>query len=87
MDLADIERKYRHVSRKKSAEEINWMSKLNEIMDFTVSINEVLEKGSYDQKRKALITLGANLIWDEENLCFTWSKPIEALIRGKVCLI
>jgi site-specific DNA recombinase len=82
MDLADIERKYRHVSGKKSAEEVNWMNKLNEIMDFTVSINEVLEKGSYDQKRKVLIALGANLIWDEENLCFTWSKPIEALIKG-----
>jgi hypothetical protein len=38
---ADIERKYRHVSGKKSAEEVNWMSKLNEIMDFTASINEV----------------------------------------------
>jgi predicted nucleic-acid-binding protein len=81
-DLADIEQRYKHVSKKKSVDEVDWMSKLNEIASFSESIAEVLKNGSLDQKRKVLFALGSNLVWNEENLCITWSKSTQALIDG-----
>ena len=81
-DLADIEKRYQHISKKKSADEIDWMAKLNEIANFSESISEVLKNGSLDQKRRILFALGSNLVWNEENLCITWSKSTQALIDG-----
>lgn len=81
-DLVDIEVRYKHVSKKKSNDEVDWMSRLNEIASFSESITEVLKNGSLDQKRKVLFALGSNLVWNEENLCITWFKSIQALIDG-----
>lgn len=81
-DLADIEQRYKHISKKKSADEVDWMAKLNEIVSFSESIAEVMKNGSVDQKRKVLFALGSNLVWNEENLCITWSKSTQALIDG-----
>ena len=81
-DLADIEQRYKHVSKKKNVDEVDWMSRLNEIVSFSESIEEVLKNGSLDQKRKVLFALGSNLVWNEENLCITWSKATQALIDG-----
>lgn len=81
-DLADIEQRYKHVSKRKSVDEIDWMAKLNEIVSFSESIAEVMKNGSVDQKRKILFALGSNLVWNEENLCITWSKSTQALIDG-----
>ena len=82
VDLADIEQRYKHVSKKKNDDEIDWMSKLNEIVSFSVSFAEVLKNGSVDHKRKVLLGLGSNLVWDEENLCITWRKSTQRLIDG-----
>ena len=81
-DLSDIEQRYKHVSKKKNIDEVDWMSRLNEIVSFSESIEEVLKNGSLDQKRKVLFALGSNLVWNEENLCITWSKATQALIDG-----
>ncbi len=82
VDLSRINSKYGHIIKHKDTEEINWIDQLNKIADFTVSISEVMKNGSLDQKRNMLFSLGANLVWDEENLCFTWSKGVTALING-----
>lgn len=82
LDLMDIDKRFTHVNKRKNNESVNWINRLNEIIDFSTSLKETLLHGSYDQKRRVLIALGANLIWNEENLCFSWSKPTQAVING-----
>lgn len=79
-DLEDLRKKYTTIDNKK--ENIDWYSKMNEIVDLTLCAKEILLKGTMQAKRNILSKLSSNLVWDEENLSIYNSKSIEKLVEG-----
>ncbi len=80
-DLLQLEDRYKYL-KKNRGDDVDWMSKLEEIMDLTESFATVLQSGLDNQKKEVLLKFGANLTWDNEKLCISWSKPILALKNG-----
>lgn len=81
-DLKLINQKYAHILKNTMKCDIDWISKLNEIIDLSESVEYIMSNGSQDQKRTVLFSMGSNLIWNEENLCFAWSEGVTTLING-----
>lgn len=79
-DLEDLRKKYITVDNKK--ENIDWYSKMNEIVDLTLCTKEILLKGTMQAKRNILSKLSSNLVWNEENLSIYNSKAIDKLVEG-----
>ena len=64
---------------------IDWYSRMNEIVDLTVSLKEVLENGTLQAKRNILSKLGSNLIWNDKILSIHNDKAIDKLVEGLNC--
>lgn len=81
-DLRRVHEKYQHLSKTKPESDQSWMEHLNEIINFSESVIEILKNGNFESKRHTLLAMGSNLVWNEENLCIYWSKPVQALMDG-----
>lgn len=55
---------------------------MNEIVDLTTSMKEVLEKGSVQARRNILSKLGSNLVWNDKELNIINDIAIEKLVQG-----
>lgn len=80
IDLDNLNKQYTIIGDKK--ENIDWYSKMNEIVDLTLCTKEIIEKGTMQAKRNILSKLGSNLVWNEENLSIYNSKAINKLVEG-----
>jgi len=65
-DLADLDNLYSENDSKK--EEVDWFSKMNEIVDITQSARDIFKNGTMQAKRNLLSKMSSNLIWNEEKL-------------------
>lgn len=79
-DLEALAKRYTVTSVKK--EGVDWHSKMNEIVDLTLCMKEIFEKGSVRAKRNILSNLGSNLTWDGEKLSISNSNAINKLVEG-----
>lgn len=79
-DIQDVDSKLAACSQKN--EVVDWYSRLNEIIDLTEECVAILKSDDVDSKRKLLLRLGSNLVWDEEKLSIINTKPIQVLIDG-----
>jgi len=79
-DLADLNKKYSFTDGKKN--QVDWYSKMNEIVDLTLSTKEILQNGSIKAKRNVLSKLGSNLVWDDKNLSIYNDISINKLVEG-----
>lgn len=82
MDIERIDNKYNFLNKKSDPNNVDWLSKLNQIIDLNQSILNILENGTFIEKREALFSLGTNLTLKDKNLYFSWDKSIETLISG-----
>ena len=65
-----------------NGDDVDWFSRINEIIDLTSSAKKILKKGDIQAKRELLSQLGSNLVWDDEKL-FIYSNPaINKLVEG-----
>ncbi len=60
---------------------VDWFSKMNEIVDLTLSAKEILENGTVQAKRNILSRLGSNIVWNEKNLSIYNDKSINRLVE------
>ncbi len=79
-DITRLNHEYSDVNE--TVEQIDWYSRLMEIVDITERIAMVLESDDIQAKRNIISALGSNLIWDDENLLIINKKEIQALIDG-----
>ncbi|MFZ2728684.1 MAG: recombinase family protein, partial [Minisyncoccia bacterium] len=61
--------------------DINWYSKMNDIVDLTLSAKEVLENGTLQAKRNILSRLGSNIVWNEKELFIYNDISINKLVE------
>lgn len=79
-DLKDLNNKY---SVTKGEVKIkDWYSEMNDIVDITLCVKNVLKIGSIQAKRNMLSRMSSNLVWNEENLSIYNSKAINTLVNG-----
>ena len=55
---------------------------LNRFIDLIQEFIASIEKGTIDEKRRAMSQLGSTLLWDEENLSISNAKWLDAFING-----
>ncbi len=79
-DLESLNKKYTFSDNKEGG--IDWYSKMNEIVDTTLSAKEIIENGSVKAKRNLLAKLSSNMIWNEEMLSIHNDISIEKLAEG-----
>ena len=80
--VSDLKVEYSDVLDVNASKKINWVEKLNEILDLTQSIKETLMLGTFDAKRNQLTKLGANITWNDKELIIDNKKSIKLLING-----
>jgi site-specific DNA recombinase len=79
-DLKTLTKKYNDVH--KEAEDADWYSEMMEITDIIEKLNETLENGTFEAKRKILAQAGSNLVWNDEILDIYYRKSIQTLVDG-----
>jgi site-specific DNA recombinase len=77
-DLNVLNKKYNIVT---SNDGVDWYSKMNEIVDLTLSAKEILENGAIQAKRNILSKLGSNLVWNDKNLSIYNDISINKLVE------
>lgn len=65
-----------------SQKSVNWAEEAEKIIDLGLELKNILKNGTVTAKREVLSKLGSNLIWDEEELFISNTKPIQILIDG-----
>ena len=78
-DLEVLKKQYPESTEKK---QVDWYSRMNEIVDITLCIKKVLEEGTTEQKRNILSKLGSNLVWDDKELIIRNDSGIEKLVES-----
>ncbi|MBU4348036.1 hypothetical protein KJ671_00830 [Patescibacteria group bacterium] len=81
IDLESINKQY-SINSGGEDNNIDWFSKMNEIVDLTLCTKEILEKGTIKAKRNILSKLGSNLVWDDKKLFIYNDKAINKLVDG-----
>ncbi|MDD5318417.1 MAG: recombinase family protein [Candidatus Pacebacteria bacterium] len=79
---ADVEGLQRQYAQSDDAGNVDWYSRMNEIVDLTLCMKKVLENGTIQQKRNILSQLGSNLVWNDKELSITNDIAIEKLVEG-----
>ncbi len=79
-DLARLQSRYSQLDHPK--ETVDWYSKMNEIVDLTLELKDILQNGTKQAKRNILSKLGSNLVWNEEELIISNSNSINKLVEG-----
>mgnify|MGYP000423044069 CR=1 FL=1 len=79
-DLGSLTKRYASVGTEKP--KTDWYSEMNEIVDLTLCVKGILEKGSMKAKRNILSKLGSNLVWNEEILNVYNKKSVNTLVQG-----
>ena len=79
--LNDIEIEYADLKENKITT-VSWTDKLNEIMNITQGISDVFVNGNFEAKRIVLTEIGANIVWNDENLFVSNKKSIEVFCSG-----
>lgn len=77
-DISLLEKQYSDVGE--SVEGVDWYSRLMEITDITLCIEEVLKSDDIQAKRNVITALGSNLVWDDEKLLIINRKEVQAII-------
>ena len=83
-DLSALTAKYSNLDRKTS--NIDWFKEMNDIVDLTTCIQEIINSDDFNEKRNLLAKLGSNLVWNEEKLNVYSRKSIEKLVEGIKCI-
>lgn len=78
-DIKILDSQYSDV-KIQASEGQKWYDRMNEIVDISKSVGEVIESGDIEAKRNIISKLGSNLVWDEKNLLIINKKEIQALI-------
>lgn len=68
--------------KENSTKQVNWVQEADKIIDLGLEIKNIIKNGTTNAKREVLTRLGSNLIWDEEELFISNTKPIQILIDG-----
>ncbi len=79
--LLDVENEYTDLNENNTPK-INWVEKLEEIIDVTVSIKNVLTNGDFEAKRVLLTRLGSHWTWDDKNLLIYNAKSVNTFSDG-----
>lgn len=77
----DLERLLKRIPEQQESE-VDWRSKLNEIVDLGQEFKNILENGNIKAKKEIFFALESNLIWDEKNLYLIKPKWLDAYISG-----
>lgn len=65
----------------------DWYTILNSAFDTTLNLDDILNKGNYQEKNKAISLVCSNLIWDEQNLFINKPKWLKEYIKGRKILL
>lgn len=68
--------------KEKSQKQSNWLVEAENIIYLGLEMREIIQNGTIQSKREVLSKLGSNLLWDEEELFISNTKPIQLLIDG-----
>ena len=79
IDLETLQREYVQTD---DEEQVDWYSRMNEIVDLTQCMRNVLTHGTVQQKRNILSKLGSNLVWNDVELSVHNDIAIETLVDG-----
>jgi len=61
---------------------IDWFSRMNNVVDLTIKTKKVLKEGSQQRKREILSVLGSNLVWNDENLFIYNDSGVNKFVKG-----
>jgi site-specific DNA recombinase len=78
-DLETLQHQYAQSVEKRS---VDWYSRMNEIVDLTECMRNVLANGTVQQKRNVLSKLGSNLVWNDVELNIHNDIAVQKLIDG-----
>lgn len=79
-DVKRLEIEYIDIN--KNIEQIDWYSRLMQIVNITAITLKVFQSDDSQAKRNILSELGSNLTWNDENLLINNKKEINTLING-----
>ncbi len=79
---SDLEVLQKQYSQGEKVEEIDWYTRMDEIIDLTLRMKQVLQSGTVQQKRNILSQLGSNLIWNDIELSIHNDIAVETLVEG-----
>ena len=79
-DLTRLTKEYADTSETKP--QVDWYTRLMEIVDVIERMIIVLENGDTISKRKIFASLGSNLIWNDKELIINNAKEISKLMEG-----
>ena len=79
-DLEDLNKQYSINSHQDNSS--FWFNRLNEIVNLSDNLKEILEKGSVQEKKETLSVLGSNLVWDDKNLFISNDSGVNELVKG-----
>ena len=79
-DMAKLGTDYKDLTQVQK--QVDWATKMNELVDLSLSLRETLTQGTFQAKRSILNKLGSNFIWDDEKLTIINRKSVNALISG-----
>lgn len=81
-DIAKLDEELIKVSSSETQNSERWLEKANTIVSIGVELVNIFQNGTVNAKRSIISRLGSNLIWNEKNLDFINTKPIQTLIDG-----
>lgn len=79
-DISLLDRDYSDVNE--ITEQVDWYSRLMEIVDVSSRIATVLKSDNVQAKRSIISALGSNLVWDDKNLLIINKEEIDTIING-----
>ena len=85
----DLKKLEQQISSKKTSCEYteNWYEQIEELLDTLFHFGEIIKKGSYSEKRKALELISPNLVWDEQNLLILKENWLKIFLEGRNTLL
>ena len=80
-DIGMLETQYKDL-KENNIKTVDWSLKLNEIIDLSSDMKELMKNGSYEAKRNQLSKLGSHFIWDDKILSINNTKSVNTFING-----
>lgn len=79
--VSDLDKSYADL-KENTSKKINWTAKLEDILDLTTNIKDVISNGSFEAKRSILTRLGSYWVWNDKELLINNTESINTFING-----
>jgi site-specific DNA recombinase len=85
-DIQDLELSIRQKTNQSEYTE-NWHEQIHKLFETLHNFKEIIQKGTYSDKKELLKILSSNLIWNEKNLSISNAKWLNTYIKGRKSIL